>query len=118
MKRSVYICGPIAGMPDGNKFAFREAQYELMYGEFAREELIAVNPHDIPPWKHEHECPEVYGFKTSDGHDGGCHLREDIARLVRCHIIFCLKGWEMSKGARIEHNLAKKLGLEIWYEKE
>ena len=118
MKRSVYICGPIAGMPDGNKFAFREAQYELTVGQHNREYFNVVNPHDIPPWKHEHECPEVYGTKTPDGHDGGCHLREYIARLVRCHIIFCLKGWDKNKGARIEHDLAKKLGLEIWYEKE
>ena len=120
MKRFVYITGPIAGMPNDNREAFSRAQYEIDFGDASPNPLewMAVNPHLIPPWNHEGSCPRVYGKRPDTvGHDGGCHLREDIARLVRCHAIYRLKGWEHSRGAKIEVELAEKLGLEIWDEK-
>jgi hypothetical protein len=36
--------------------------------------------------------------------------------LIRCDAIYMLKGWEDSVGATEELNLAKKLGLEVYYE--
>lgn len=39
-------------------------------------------------------------------------------QLKKCNAIFMLKGWQYSKGATIEHNKAKQLGLEIFYETE
>jgi hypothetical protein len=40
----------------------------------------------------------------------------DLEILKRCDAIYLLKGWQSSQGATTEHNIAKELGLEIFYE--
>lgn len=44
------------------------------------------------------------------------HLAADIMLLMRCHAIYMQTGWHESHGARLEHELAKRLGLQIIYE--
>jgi len=39
----------------------------------------------------------------------------DLEWLKCCDAIFMMPGWETSKGARLEHEAAKKLGLKIYY---
>lgn len=43
------------------------------------------------------------------------HMKEDIRLLTRADYVFMLEGWETSRGAKIEHRLAKELGIEIIY---
>jgi hypothetical protein len=43
---------------------------------------------------------------------------EDIRQLMTCDAIYMLKGWEKSKGASLEHHIAKELGLEIYYDRK
>jgi hypothetical protein len=50
------------------------------------------------------ECPDDY------------FLEGDIEILKRCDIIYMLKNWDSSLGARDELKLAKKIGLEVVYE--
>lgn len=40
-------------------------------------------------------------------------MRTDITALMACDALFCLKGWQNSKGANIEVRLAKDLGFRI-----
>lgn len=42
-------------------------------------------------------------------------LQADIAWLKDCDVIVFIAGWEESKGARMEHVIAKALGKEIHY---
>jgi hypothetical protein len=42
-------------------------------------------------------------------------LQADIAWLKDCDVIVFIAGWEESKGARMEHVMAKALGKEIHY---
>lgn len=42
-------------------------------------------------------------------------LQADIAWLKECDVIVFVAGWEQSKGARMEHVIAKALGKEIHY---
>lgn len=42
-------------------------------------------------------------------------LQVDIAWLKDCDVIVFIAGWEESKGARMEHVIAKALGKEIHY---
>ena len=42
-------------------------------------------------------------------------LQTDIAWLKECDVIVFVAGWEQSKGARMEHVMAKALGKEIHY---
>jgi len=43
-------------------------------------------------------------------------LLGDIEILSRCNIIYMLKGWESSAGARNEYTVANFMGLKILYE--
>ena len=46
------------------------------------------------------------------------HMLKDIADLLQCKAIYMLQGWQESKGARIEHYVAIKIGMPIMYEIE
>lgn len=46
------------------------------------------------------------------------HMLKDIIDLLQCNAIYMLQGWEDSKGARIEHYIATKIGMPIMYEIE
>lgn len=46
------------------------------------------------------------------------YMRRDIAQLMTCDVIFMLDGWELSKGARVEHNIAQQINMSILYETE
>jgi hypothetical protein len=43
-------------------------------------------------------------------------LAGDIEILKRCDAIWMLLGWDKSLGARVEMELAKQIGLEVYYE--
>lgn len=44
------------------------------------------------------------------------HMAKDIIDLLQCDGIYMLQGWEDSQGARIEHAVAKEIGLKVMYE--
>ena len=46
------------------------------------------------------------------------HMLKDIADLLHCNAIYMLQEWKESKGARIEHYIATKVGMPIMYEIE
>ena len=46
------------------------------------------------------------------------HMLKDIVDLLQCKAIYMLQGWQDSKGARIEHYIATKIGMPIMYEIE
>lgn len=91
--RTIYIAGPMTGLPDLNFPAFhvRAAELRALGHE-------VINPAEINPdkgmsWR---EC-----------------MRTDIAALVFCDAIDLLPGWQDSRGATLEHHIAERLGLEI-----
>lgn len=92
----IYISGPISGMPDLNREAFANAATYLR----ARGNDV-VSPHEII----SHERAEREAWEWAD------YMREDIKALMTCDAIYMLDGWERSKGARIEHMLARQLGF-------
>lgn len=91
-KLRVYIAGPITGIK-GAKGIFAEVAQRLTGKGFE-----VVNPFDNgvdqqEPWE--------------------VHMKADIKMLVDCDAIYMLEGWEQSKGANIERELAIQLGLTI-----
>lgn len=43
-------------------------------------------------------------------------MRADIHVLTDCDGILMLRGWEQSKGAKLEFDVATSCGLEVWYQ--
>lgn len=56
------------------------------------------------------------GLWYSNGKDSEKFLTGDLEILKRCDAIYMMKDWRWSKGAKMEHNLAEQLGLEVYYE--
>lgn len=94
MKRA-YISGPMTGMPDLNFPAFHKAA--AMLRATGNE---VVNPAELD----ELDAAEL---SWED------YMRRDIRALVECTHIAMLPGWQNSKGATLEWQIADALGLRI-----
>lgn len=88
----VYISGPITGIDFGNRFAFSCARSSL---ELCRYEV--VDPSEV---------------QLDDEASWADYMRADLKLLLDCDYIYMLEGWENSRGARIERELAENLGIE------
>jgi len=98
MKQKIYISGKITGLTQEEAFnSFNNAELYLK-----RQGFEVVNPMTIP---HNHD-------KTWES-----YMKEDLKALLECTDIYMLKGWHESKGANIEYNLARELGLSIIFSK-
>lgn len=88
----IYISGGITNNPDYKK------QFTRKYAELEND-YIVLHPLMINAqlsWKE--------------------YMRIDLAMIAVCNCIYMLKGWENSRGAKIEHFYAEYLGLKIIYE--
>lgn len=45
------------------------------------------------------------------------YMRADVKLLLKSSMIVMLRGWENSKGARLEYELAEAMGMEVIYER-
>lgn len=88
----VYISGPITGIAFGNRFAFMCARSALELCGYE-----AVDPSEV---------------KLDDDATWADYMRADLKLLLDCDYIYMLEGWEDSKGARLERELAENLGIE------
>ena len=83
-----------------------KATYDICcFGLSAEEKLIKMGYSPINPVKN-----------APGGQTWEYYLRNDIIKLMCCDSIYMLKGWRSSRGARLEHYIAKKLGFKIIYE--
>ena len=97
----VYVAGPMTGIKDWNIPAFTEMTTRLRDAGY-----LVVNPHEL------HEPSEDVAW--------GWYMRRDLPQLCTCDTIVLLRGWEFSKGARLEKHVADELGMTViqWYELE
>lgn len=89
----VYISGPMTGIPDLNFPAFFQAADKLAALGYEVVNPVTLNPDPNISWA---EC-----------------MRVDIAALMTCNSIYMLGGWQDSKGARLEYEIAANLDFEI-----
>lgn len=88
-----YISGPMTGIENFNFPAFYVAERMLVNrGEKC-----------FNPACHSIEC----GFEYKD------FLKLDIQAILLCDKIYMLKGWESSKGAKLEKDIAESIGCEV-----
>ena len=90
----VYVSGPMTGLPFLNYPAFISAGLQLTGAGFG-----VVNPAALDHSRH-------------DG-SWAAHMRVDIAALMHCDGVALLPGWEQSKGACVEVDLARTLGMDV-----
>ena len=92
--RQVYISGAIAH----HDLAERKAAFKTAERWLASMGFRPVNPFDngLPDEAHWQE-----------------HMRADIGLLLRCDLIYMLRGWEHSKGAKLEHDVATSCGIQV-----
>lgn len=92
-KLRLYVSGPMTGLPALNFPAFMAAALQLRGMGFD-----AINPAELnpDPGKSWSEC-----------------MRVDIKALMDCDGVAMLPGWEESKGACVERDLAVALGMDV-----
>ena len=105
--KKIYLSGPMRGYTNNNFAAFDAAK--KYFTSFGAPEATVVSPADLD---------RDAGFDGDNNDD--VHIREfakrDLAAVLDCDVIYMLRGWEKSIGARAEHAAAIFGELEIWYE--
>lgn len=89
----LYIAGPMTGLPDFNYPAF-----------FAAEKALIEAGHEV-------ENP-ARNPAPDDGSWLG-YMRMSLVQISRVAGIALLPGWSDSRGARVEYDLGKSLGLDV-----
>jgi hypothetical protein len=90
----LYISGPMTGLPDYNKPAFNAEAARLRAMGFE-----VVNPAEVEL---------AWGATWLD------YMRVDLNLLMDCDGVVLLPGWSKSRGAAVEHGLARSLELQIF----
>ncbi|MFM0135073.1 DUF4406 domain-containing protein [Caballeronia grimmiae] len=90
----LYIAGPMSGYPELNFPAFHAEAARLRQLGYEVINPAEINADPAAGWL---EC-----------------MRADIRELVTCDGIALLPGWEKSRGATVEHTLARGLGLSVY----
>lgn len=94
---TLYVAGPMSGLPDFNYPAFRLAGQRL-----SRLGFEVLNPADIDAMHN----PDPSRPQTWDW-----YMRHALTMLLRADGVALLDGWESSKGASLEVTVAEALGL-------
>lgn len=89
----IYVAGPMTGLPDFNYSAFHQAAAVLRAAGHT-----VTNPAENPV----PECGSWLGY-----------MRMSVSQVAQVDCVAMLPGWWNSPGARLEHHIAQKLGLQI-----
>lgn len=92
-KPKAYISGKMTGTEDYGREKFSKARQILMGKGYE-----VFSPSDI-------------GYV--DGWDWSEYMRYDLAEMTKCDIVYMLDDWKDSKGATIEYEVAKGLGIPV-----
>ena len=99
MQKTIYISGKITGTDD-YKDRFLKAEQKLRSRGFD-----VLNPVKVGEWLERYLAPEVPTWIQ--------YMKQDIKAMMLADCIYMLKGYQESKGARLELFLAKVLKYEI-----
>ena len=110
MMQTVYVAGPMRGLPQCNFPAFDDAAAMLRASGW---NVISPADHDrsvgFDPGPDDVDCTAMPGM-----YEGS--MRWDLERIMNdCNALYMLADWEKSQGANTEHAVAKAIGLHIMY---
>lgn len=92
----LYISGPMTGYPDHNHKTFNHVAAVIK----ERYNIDYFSPAEI-----------FNGDLTLSRHE---YMLEDIRGLIECDAIVMIEGWESSKGASLELEIAKEINLPVY----
>lgn len=96
---TLYIAGPMSGLPEFNYPAFEDAERTL------DPHFDVLSPHRID-----------FDQGTTPGeHPWVWYMRHALRLLLDADGVALLPGWQDSRGAKIEHDLAVELGMPVRY---
>lgn len=93
MSTTIYIAGPMTGLPQYNYPAFFSAAELLESLGFSTRNPAAVEEPEEPSWQ--------------------AYMKATTRLLTECEGVALLPGWEKSRGARIEKQWAEAVGLTV-----
>lgn len=102
---TTFISGPMTGYEDFNYPLFHEVARKLA----ERGELF-YSPAHHPVMGYELEPPE-----PEEAMSWEYYMRESLKMLLKCDLVLILPGWEESRGASIERDVAVTLKMQIDY---
>lgn len=94
-RRRVYISGPISG--------YDIQERRMVFGQVANR-LVELGYDVVNPMDNEDDSHRLTWEE---------YMRKDITQLMQCDCIVLLSGWEKSRGARLEKQIAEELGMEV-----
>lgn len=101
----IYIAGPMTGYPKYNFPMFDECKFYLL--KTIDTSLAVLSPADINRANGIHEDSEVDNKLLRN------IFAKDVLAIAACDRMVMLPNWQMSRGARIEYQIARYLGLVI-----
>lgn len=93
----IYIAGPMYGLPERNYPAFNEAELQWQARNWVVEN--PVNNGKPPP------------FIVTEDDQIAWYMRQSMVQILRCDAMCLLPGWENSRGAKFEREMAVMLRL-------
>jgi len=107
---NIYIAGPMAGKEKFNHPAFDAAEQSLkskgIYKPY--NPALADREGGLSTAELQERIEDKAIVKRV--------LKRDVDAIFECSSIYMLRGWEHSKGARMEHALAVALGYSVQYQ--
>lgn len=97
----IYISIPISG----HALEEQRAKAERFAKDIDAIGHDAINPFDVP------EPPACLDERVKYAY----YMGEDVKELLMCDAVYFSRGWEQSKGCRLEHAAAEIYGLKIYY---
>lgn len=109
---TVYVAGPMTGIPEYNAPAFRRAAAELRMRGF--HVISPVELDEMDGVSLEAEAASATTLLSSPGWDWARALARDIKVIIqRADAVVVLEGWERSRGAFLETATAYALGMPV-----
>jgi nucleoside 2-deoxyribosyltransferase len=107
---TVYIAGPVTGLPDNNKKAFQIA-FRCLWDMKRTSRYCDMKI--INPLTHVAKRLERQFAAKGKRPEWADYMRACIKKLVEADCVFFLVDWVKSDGATLERYIAKRLGIPI-----
>ncbi len=95
MNRTAYIAGKITGLPKEHV----QSKFNTITTQLSNQGYKVVRPvaltDDAPTWNES--------------------IRNDIKKMLECDEVHMLPDWQESKGAKLERDIALRLGMQVIY---